>query len=319
MVLPPPRRHAQVRREPAQEVPGHLQRQLPVRGLARVVGRVAGDLPAVGRPRREGVPRRQPAHQAGGVLGVADRRDPQDRSRRDLPVGGVHAPRDDARARQGGLHAVLHLLHLEELEVGARGVRVRAGPRDRRLLPAELLRQHAGHPARVPPARRAPGLRGAAGPGEHAEPELRHLLGLRALRERARPRGQRGVPELREVRAEGTRPGRSAAAHGQGAERRPARAPRAAAADEPALPRHPQRRADRLRKGVRGRRGPGRGQHRPAQHPGGPRDRSRRARAAAGLRRARRARRLGLRLAPGRQLRPPRARPSPGPRAEVLR
>ena len=42
VVPPPPRRHAQVRREPAQEVPGHLQRQLGhVRGLARAVGGVA--------------------------------------------------------------------------------------------------------------------------------------------------------------------------------------------------------------------------------------------------------------------------------------
>ena len=31
-----------------------------------------------------------------------------------------------------------------------------------------------------------PGLRGAAGAGRHAEPELRHLLRLRALRERRR-------------------------------------------------------------------------------------------------------------------------------------
>ena len=38
VVLPPPRRHAQVRREPAQEVPGHLQRQLRLRGLARRSG-----------------------------------------------------------------------------------------------------------------------------------------------------------------------------------------------------------------------------------------------------------------------------------------
>ena len=49
-----------------------------------------------------------------------------DRPRRDLPDRGVHAPGDDARAGQGGLQPVLHVLHLEELEVGARGVRHRA-------------------------------------------------------------------------------------------------------------------------------------------------------------------------------------------------
>ena len=52
LVLPPPRRHAQVRREPAQEVPGHLQRQLGLAGLARALGRAAaGRGPDVGRDR----------------------------------------------------------------------------------------------------------------------------------------------------------------------------------------------------------------------------------------------------------------------------
>ena len=35
----------------------------------------------LGRPRRAGLPRRQPAHEAGAVLGVADRRDPRGRTR----------------------------------------------------------------------------------------------------------------------------------------------------------------------------------------------------------------------------------------------
>ena len=73
VVPPPPRRDAQVRREPAQALPGHLQRQLGLRGLARTLGRAAGRGPALGRLRRQGVPRRQPAHQAVAVLGVADR------------------------------------------------------------------------------------------------------------------------------------------------------------------------------------------------------------------------------------------------------
>ena len=59
-----------------------------------------------------------------------------------------------------------------------------------RVLPAELLRQHAGHPPRLPPARR-PGrrsTRGSCSP-RRSQPELRHLLRLRALRERAGARG----------------------------------------------------------------------------------------------------------------------------------
>ena len=49
-------------------------------------------------------------------------------------------------------------------------------------------------------ARRPAGVRHPARARRDAEPELRHLLGLRALRERAGQRGLRGVPELREVR-----------------------------------------------------------------------------------------------------------------------
>ena len=49
VVPPPPGRHAQVRGEPAQALPGHLQRQLGVRGLARPVGGMAADLPVLGR------------------------------------------------------------------------------------------------------------------------------------------------------------------------------------------------------------------------------------------------------------------------------
>ena len=132
VVPPPPGRDAQVRGEPAQALPGHLQRQLGVRGLARPVGGMAADLPVLGRRRREGLPRRQPAHEAVRVLGVADRGGPQGRPRRDLPGRGVHPPRRHARAGQARLHAVLHVLHVEDLALGAAGVRQRARPHRRR-------------------------------------------------------------------------------------------------------------------------------------------------------------------------------------------
>ena len=53
------------------------------------------------------------------VLGVADRRGPQGRPRRDLPRRGVHAPGDDAPAGQARLHPGLHVLHVEERALGA--------------------------------------------------------------------------------------------------------------------------------------------------------------------------------------------------------
>ena len=60
-----------------------------------------------------------------------------------------------------------------------------------------------GGPGRVPRP---------AGPGRHARAQLRHLLGLRALRERAGARGLRGVPQLGEVRDLGAQARRAAAA-----------------------------------------------------------------------------------------------------------
>ena len=85
-------------------------------------------------------------------------RGPRDRPRRAVPVRGVHPPGDDARARRGRLPPVLHVLHLAQRQVGDRGVPARALPRDRPPDAAELLRQHARHPARVPPVRRPGGV-----------------------------------------------------------------------------------------------------------------------------------------------------------------
>ena len=80
----PRRRHDRLRREPAEEVPGHLPgqlRQRPDRHLPRGAPR----RPALDVPRRADLPGRQPAHQAGGVLGVAAQGDPPDRPRRAVP------------------------------------------------------------------------------------------------------------------------------------------------------------------------------------------------------------------------------------------
>ena len=75
--------------------------------------------PHLGRARRHRLPRRQPAHEAAALLGVADRRGAPRPSGSDLPRRGVHAARDDDRAREGGLRAELHVLHVEEHALGA--------------------------------------------------------------------------------------------------------------------------------------------------------------------------------------------------------
>ena len=307
-----PRRHAQVRREPAQALPGHLQLQLGHAGLARAVAGVARRRHPLGRRRHQVLPRRQPAHQAVPVLGVADQGGPRARPQRGLPRRGVHPPRRHAPAGEDRLHPVLHVLHLEELPLGAERVRQRARPRaGARVLPPQLLHQHAGHPARLPPARRAAGVRLAARAGRHAQPHLRHLLGLRVVRERAGARGLGGVPELREVRDPRAGARRPAAPDGPPHQRDPPREPRAAAARERHLHRLLQRGPDRVCQVVAGQHGDLRREHRPPQHAGGRRRHPRPSRPPARVRGQRSAVGQPLRLAHRGQLRASSSRAAP--------
>ena len=177
-----PRRHAQVRREPAQALPGHLQLQLGHAGLARAVAG-AGATSSLHwvDAGRQGLPRRQPAHEAVPVLGVADRRGPRGRPRRGLPRRGVHPPRGDAPAGEDRLHPVLHVLHLEELPLGADASTSTSSPTGRsastsgptssptRRTSSTPTSQHGGPPAFYTRLVLAGTL----------SPTLRHLLGLR--------------------------------------------------------------------------------------------------------------------------------------------
>ena len=113
---------------------------------------------------------------------------------------------------------------------------------DGRLLPPELLRQHAGHPHRVPGRGRPARLRGAPRPRRHALADLRDLLRLRELRERARETRQRGVPGLGEVPAARALPRRPAAAAGRDASTSPPREPGAPVPLQRRLARHRERR-----------------------------------------------------------------------------
>ena len=70
VVPAPARRHDQVRREPAQEVPGHLPDRLRVRRLAGPLGRAPRRLPLLGRPRRQrssGSTTRTPSRSGSGT------------------------------------------------------------------------------------------------------------------------------------------------------------------------------------------------------------------------------------------------------------
>ena len=175
------RRHDRLRREPAEEVPGHLPdqlRQRPRGPLRRVPARAR----ALDRRGRHDLPRRQPAHQADQLLAVADRRGQARPSRRAVPGRGVHPSRDDARAGQDRLHPELHLLHLAQHEGGDRGRTRSELVESAALHAAELLRQHPGHPARLPGARRPGGIRDPRRAGGDAVADLGRVLRLRAVR-----------------------------------------------------------------------------------------------------------------------------------------
>ena len=111
-----PRRHDPVRREPAEEVPGHLPVRLRVRRLASALARAARRVPLLDRAGRQRLPRRQSAHQGASLLGVVHRRGQGAPPRVDLSRRGVHAAQADVRAGEARLHAVVHVLHLAEHE-----------------------------------------------------------------------------------------------------------------------------------------------------------------------------------------------------------
>ena len=134
------------------------------------------------------LPRRQPAHEAGAVLGVADRRGAARAPGGDLPRRGVHAAGDDDDARQGRLRAELHVLHVEEHALGAARVHGAAARVEGDYRPncfantPDILHEYLQAGGR--PAFEARLVLAAT-----LSPSYGIYSGLRALRERARARG----------------------------------------------------------------------------------------------------------------------------------
>ena len=162
-----PGRHDPVRREPAEEVRGHLPDRLrdATTGAALWEAllerrRSSGSDQGV-RIFRVDNPHTKPFRFWEWLIAEVHREHPDV----DLPRRGLHAPEGDVPAGQARLHPVLHLLHLAQHEVGARRVPdgADAAPEVGRVLPAQLLAEHAGHPHRGPAARRPAGLHVAPG------------------------------------------------------------------------------------------------------------------------------------------------------------
>ncbi len=147
-----PGRHHQIRREPAEEVPGHRQcRLLCRRGHSQPVAGAAGHRHRLGRGGGQDLSRGQPPHQAAAVLAVADRRSAPPVPGGDLPRRSLHHPGDDGPPGQGRLHPELHLLHLAQHQERVVQLPGRTQPAAvARLLPPQLLRQHPGHQPAVP-------------------------------------------------------------------------------------------------------------------------------------------------------------------------
>ena len=148
------------------------------------VGRAArASFALLDRPRRAHLPRRQPAHQALRVLGVADRA----RSSASTPTciflaEAFTRPKVMYRLAKLGFTQSYTYFTWRNTQAGADRVLHRAdAAAGARVLPPQLLAQHARHPARVPADGGRAGLHGAAGAGRDAGAELRHLRpGLRA-------------------------------------------------------------------------------------------------------------------------------------------
>ena len=81
---------------------------------------------------------------------------------------------------QGRLHPVLHLLHLAQRAWELEEYLTELSQRDRRLPAAQLLRQHPGHPARLPAVRRPAGVQDPRRARRDDVAVLGRLLRLRA-------------------------------------------------------------------------------------------------------------------------------------------
>ena len=208
VVPPPPRRHAEVRREPAQALPGHLQRQLRHATTGAALWDALRDARAsfwvraracaifrVDNPHTKPIP----------LLGVADPRRcaPSTPTSSSWPRPSRSPAPMYALAKVGFSQSYTYFTwknsaaELVEYVVELAGAVVG-------VLPAELLRQHARHPPRVPPGRRArrPSRRGSSWrpPSRRATASTRASRTCENVPVRA---GQRGVPRLREVRGQG--------------------------------------------------------------------------------------------------------------------
>ncbi len=97
-------------------------------------------------------------------------------SRHDFSRRSIHAAARDVRLGQAGLHAIVHVLYMAQLEVRVAKLPGRAyAAAGQRILPAEFLAEYAGHTAQNAAGRRAPGVYASPDSCRDAVFELWHL------------------------------------------------------------------------------------------------------------------------------------------------
>ena len=234
MVPAAPRRHDPVRREPAEEVPGHL----PVRLRDATTGGRSGTscrrvvdfwIEQGVRIFRVDNPHTKPFAFWEWLIGEVKARHPE----AIFLAEAFTRPKVMYRlAKLGFTQSYTYFTWRNTKEELTEYLTELTRTEVREFFRPEPLAEHAGHPARVPAVRRAAGVRGPLRPRGDARRELRHLrAGLRAVRRRAAGPGPGGVPRLGEVRdpAVGPRPGRDARCAHRAGQRDPPRAPGASA------------------------------------------------------------------------------------------
>ena len=180
-----PRRHDPVRREPAEEVPGHLPVRLRVARTGAALWHALRDVFAFWIGQGVTIFRVDNPHtKAFAVLGVGASATLKARPPGGaLPGRGVHAAEGDVPAGQARLQPVVHVLHVAQHEAGADASTSRSS-RDRRS--REFFRPNFWPNTpdilhETLQTRRPADVRGAPRPGGDAVGELRHLRpGVRA-------------------------------------------------------------------------------------------------------------------------------------------
>ena len=136
------------------------------------------------------LPRRQPAHQAARVLGVADHRGPA----RSTPTCSSSPRRSPAQALMRGSRRSASRSPTPTSPGATRAAELDEYPRSSSRASSATTCGRTSSPtpptsSRVPAEGRPAGVHGAPRARRDAVADLRHLLGLRALRERAAARG----------------------------------------------------------------------------------------------------------------------------------